>query len=47
MDGKKLISNIRGSMSQLVWINAGDMVIFDLIDFGDNMKAEIITKNFD
>ena len=47
MDGKKRMCTIRGSMRQRVWINAGDIVLIGLRDFGDDAKADIIMKYFD
>ena len=47
MDGKKRMCTIRGSMRQRVWINAGDIVLIGLRDFGDDLKADIIMKYFD
>ncbi len=47
MDGKKLMCTIRGYMSQLIWIIFGDIVLLGLIELGDLIKAEIITKHFD
>ena len=47
MDGKKRLCTIRGSMRQRVWINAGDIVLIGLRDFGDDMKADVIMKYFD
>ena len=47
MDGKKRLCTIRGAMRKRVWINAGDIVLIGLRDFGDDMKADIIMKYFD
>ena len=47
MDGKKRLCTIRGAMRNRVWINAGDIVLIGLRDFGDDMKADIIMKYFD
>ena len=47
MDGKKRMCTIRGSMRNRVWINAGDIVLIGLREFGDDAKADIIAKYFD
>ena len=47
MDGKKRMCTIRGAMRNRVWINAGDIVLIGLRDFGDDAKADIIMKYFD
>merc|ERR1712048_246963 len=47
MDGKKRMCTIRGAMRNRVWINAGDIVLVGLRDFGDDAKADIIMKYFD
>ena len=47
MDGKKRMATIRGAMRNRVWINAGDIVLLGLRDFGDDAKADIIMKYFD
>jgi len=47
MDGKKRMCTIRGAMRNRVWINAGDIVLIGLREFGDDLKADIIMKYFD
>ena len=47
MDGKKRMCTIRGSMKNRVWINAGDIVLIGLRDFGDDDNADIIMKYYD
>lgn len=37
---------IRGSLKNRVWINAGDIVLLGLRDFGDD-KADVILKYYD
>ena len=34
-------------MRNRVWINAGDIVLIGLREFGDDAKADIIAKYFD
>lgn len=47
MDGKTRMATIRGSMRNRVWINAGDIVLIGLREFGDDSKADVIMKYFD
>ena len=44
-DGQKRICSIRGKMRNRVWINAGDIVLASLREFGDD-KADIIHKYY-
>ena len=46
LDGNvKRLCTIRGKMKNRVWINAGDIVLISLREFGDD-KADIIHKYF-
>jgi len=47
MDGKKRMGTIRGAMRNRVWINAGDIILLGLRDFGDDLKSDVIMKYFD
>ena len=47
MDGKKRMCTIRGSMRNRIWINAGDIVLIGLREFGDDGKADIMMKYYD
>ena len=47
-DGKKRMGTIRGAMKNRVWINAGDIVLVGLREFGsEDDKCDIIMKYFD
>ena len=42
-DGIKRMATIRGKLRNRVWINAGDIVLLSLREFGDD-KADLIHK---
>ena len=44
-DGQKRICTIRGRMRNRVWINAGDIILVSLREFGDE-KADVIHKYY-
>ena len=44
-DGMKRICTIRGRMRNRVWINAGDIILVSLREFGDE-KADVIHKYY-
>ena len=47
-DGNKRMGTIRGAMKNRVWINAGDIVLVGLREFGsEDDKCDIIMKYFD
>ena len=43
MDGVKRMCTIRGKLRNRVWINAGDIILVSLREFGDE-KADVIHK---
>ena len=44
-DGQKRMCTIRGKLKNRVWINAGDIVLISLREFGDE-KADLIHKYY-
>ena len=42
-DGQKRMCTIRGKLRNRVWINAGDIILVSLREFGDE-KADVIHK---
>ena len=42
-DGQKRLCTIRGKLRNRVWINAGDIILISLREFGDE-KADVIHK---
>ena len=44
-DGKKRVCTIRGKMRGRVWMNAGDIILISLREFGDE-KADVIHKYY-
>ena len=44
-DGKKRVCTIRGKMRGRVWMNAGDVILVSLREFGDE-KADVIHKYY-
>ena len=44
-DGKKRVCTIRGKMRNRVWMNAGDIILVSLREFGDD-KADVIHKYY-
>ena len=45
-DGVKRMCTIRGTMRNRVWINAGDIILVGLREFGDD-KGDVIAKYYD
>ena len=45
MDGVKRMAHIRGKLRNRVWINAGDIILVSLREFGDD-KADVIHKYY-
>ena len=44
-DGNKRMCTIRGKLRNRVWMNAGDLILVSLRDFGDD-KADVIHKYY-
>ena len=44
-DGQKRMCTIRGKLRNRVWINAGDIILVSLREFGDD-KADVIHKYY-